>query len=536
MKSYNILSINFNHDGSAVIISDGKISAFLNTERFSKKKKHPGIRRVDLYNLLGQAGLDLKDLDMVILCNINSMDSPDVPILHGSSLKETWLDFWVHHSMEKVMIDCVEIPCLINPNHHLLHCSLAYFTSPFDEAICFSWDPTGYGVFIGTRNKIRQVKYELKRYNSCRWYEKAAVSLFGTGIIGAGKVMGLAPYGSSGKEKNLLTDQITSLEQLYQQSENGHSIFVEENGQRLNATLAFNVQQIMDSQLSVVLDDLYEIARENGIEANLCLGGGGALNSVTNQIAFENSKFRKLHIHPASGDDGTSIGAGLYYWFDYLNNERRKFSNMEMMYSVLTYEDSIESLLNSPQYKDMFILDRTVDYIEKTAKLIANNKIIGWFQDSSEIGPRSLGNRSILADPRNPEMRDILNQKVKFRENFRPFAPSVLNEHAEKWFGLKDSPFMLRVCTVQGKGVPSISHIDNTARIQTVRSEDNPNFYQLIKCFNEITGIPLVINTSFNVKGQPIVETPEDAINCFINTPFDFLVFKNIIVEKKYTC
>lgn len=201
------------------------------------------------------------------------------------------------------------------------------------------------------------------------------------------------------------------------------------------------------------------------------------------------------------------------------------------MYSVLSYEDSIESILSS-QFKDMFVIDRSFNYIAKTDRYIANNKIVAWFQDSSKIGPRALGNRSILADPRNPEMKETLNSKVKFRESFRPFAPSVLNEYAEKWFGLKDSPFMLRVCNVLEQGVPSITHIDKTARIQTVKVEDNPNFYQLIKCFHEISGVLLLINTSFNIKGEPIAETPQDAINCFLNTPIDVLVFKNIITEK----
>jgi carbamoyltransferase len=531
MKSYNILSVNFNHDGSAIILSDGKIKAFVNTERFSKKKKHPGIRKEDLYNLLDQAGLGLKDIHVAILCNLNNMDSPDIPILHGSSLKETWPDFWVYHSMEKMLIDGVEVSCMINPHHHLLHCSLAYFTSPFDEAICFSWDPTGYGAFIGKKNKIQRLPYKLRPFNSCLWYEKTAVSLFGTGILGAGKVMGLAPYGGQEQEVETLFE-IGTLDELYRRSGNGNAVILREEGRELNATLAFNVQKIMDVQLSRVLNELYEIAQKEGIRANLCLSGGGALNSVSNQLAFENSMFDRIHIHPASGDDGTAIGAALYYWFDRLGNERREFSNRELMYSILTYEDSIEDILSKPRYRELLIVERSPDYIARTAALLADNKIVGWFQDSSEIGPRALGNRSILADPRNPEMKEILNRRIKFRENFRPFAPAVLNEHAEKWFGLKDSPFMLRVCRVLEQGAPAISHVDNTARIQTISREDNLNFYELISAFHAITGVPLLINTSFNTKGQPIVESAADAIECFLHIPLDALVFKNIILRK----
>jgi carbamoyltransferase len=180
----------------------------------------------------------------------------------------------------------------------------------------------------------------------------------------------------------------------------------------------------------------------------------------------------------------------------------------------------------------MVTIDSSPDYIAKTAGHIAEGKIIAWFQGPSETGPRALGNRSILADPRNPDMKDILNSRVKFREGFRPFAPSVLNEYAEEWFGLKDSPFMLRVCNVLKAGIPSVSHVDYTARIQTVTKEDNPNYYDLIKSFNDITGVPLLLNTSFNIKGESIVETPQDALNCFLNTDVDILVFRNTLLKK----
>jgi carbamoyltransferase len=533
MQQEHILSINFNHDGSAVILSHGNISAFLNTERFSKKKKHPGIRREDLDHLLNQAGLTLRDIGLVILCNINNMDSPDIPHLYGTTLKETWLKLWVNQTQDQCMIDDIEIPCLVNPPHYLLHCALAYYTSPFDEAISFSWDPTGWGVYIGRKNKFKRVDYQLKRYNTCAWYALAAQHLFGTGIIGAGKVMGLAPYGEPAGEHKVVYGQVTNMQEVFAMSVNGHASYVEERGEKLNATIAYHAQQMMEFQLAAVFGELHEICREHGIAPNICLGGGGALNSVANQVAFEQSRFEKIHIHPASGDDGTAMGAALYYWYDQLNNEKKVFSNREIMYSVATYEDTLGQILSRPEYQDKLVVEQCSDYIEKTAQYIAENKIIGWFQGPSEIGPRSLGNRSILADPRNPDMKEVLNRKIKFRENFRPFAPSVLNEHAEEWFGLKDSPFMLRVCKVLSENVPSVSHVDQTARIQTVSREDNASFYQLIKCFYEITGVPVLINTSFNTRGEPIVETPQDGLDCFLNNPMDVLVFKNMIIRKK---
>jgi carbamoyltransferase len=532
MTNVNLLSINFNHDGSAAIISEGRIKAFVNTERFSKKKKHPGIRKQDLDNLLKQSGLALEDIGIVLLCNIHNMDSPDVPFLYGSNLKETWLPFWVNQTLDRVILDGVQLPCIINPDHHLLHCSLAYFTSSFEEAICFSWDPTGYGVFIGRNKTIQKTSYRIKQYNSCNWYANVATNLFGTGIMGAGKVMGLAPYGSPGKDCRNCPSELANLHDLYEVSENGNAIYVNEGEKSFNATLAFNIQHIMEVQLTSILKDLAGIARDNNISANLCLGGGGALNSVANQLAFQQSEFKQIHIHPASGDDGTAIGAGLWYWFDRLQNERRSFANREMMYSVLSYDDAVENTLRSFKYKGSFTIEPTMDYISLTAKYLSEGKIIGWFQNSSEIGPRALGNRSILADPRNPDMKRILNARVKFREGFRPFAPSVLNEYADEWFGLSDSPFMLRVCNVLKDDIPAVSHVDQTARIQTVRKEDNFNYYQLIDSFNKITGVPVLINTSFNIKGEPIVETPEDAIECFLNTELDVLVFKNIVLTK----
>jgi carbamoyltransferase len=532
MQTINILSINFNHDGSAVIVSNGKIKAFINTERFSRKKKHPGIRKVDLDNLLQQAGIQLTDVSMVLLCNIHNMDSDDMLTLYGTRLKETWFHFWVNQTLDKVIIEGVELPCIINPEHLLLHAALSFYTSPFDEAICFSWDPTGYAVYEGRKNRMARINYRIRGYNMCHWYNEVAISLFGTGVIGAGKVMGLAPYGDPGEGGRIEYNKLSGLKGLYEQSGNGHAIFVDESEKKLNATLAFNVQHMMESQLCSIVDELYEIARQRAVEPNLCLGGGAALNSVANQVAFQNSKFKNLYIHPASGDDGTPIGAALHYWFHQLNNERVKYANREIMYSVLSYEDSIESALALPQFKDRLIVERSTDYIAKSARYIVDGKIIAWFQDASEIGPRALGNRSILADPRNANMKDILNSRVKFREGFRPFAPSVLNEHAEKWFGLKDSPFMLRVCEVMQSCIPAVTHVDNTARIQTVTEDDNPNFYRLISCFYEYTGVPLLINTSFNIKGESIVETPEDAINCLLNTEIDYLVFNNLIVKK----
>jgi carbamoyltransferase len=350
--------------------------------------------------------------------------------------------------------------------------------------------------------------------------------------VGAGKVMGLAPYGISENHTDIPYAKFGTPEDLYSYSENAHSNYLYEEGKSLNATAAFNIQQLMEMQLENVLTDLYEMAVREKVEPNICISGGGALNSVANQVAFARSKFDRLHIHPASGDDGTAVGAALWYWYDQLDHPKGIFSNREIMYSVASYDQALEEVLGQRAYKEKIRVEKREDFIDIAASYLAQGKIIGWFQGSSEVGPRALGNRSILADPRNPEMKDILNKKVKFREAFRSFAPSVLNEHAEEWFGLKDSPFMLRVCTVLKDEIPAVTHVDGTARIQTVTPADNPNYYRLIDSFYHLTGVPVLLNTSFNIKGLPIVETPKDAIDCFLDTEMDVLVFENMIILK----
>lgn len=523
----HILSINFNHDGSGVILSGGKIAAYVNTERFSRHKKHPGIRTAELQQLLTQAGLTLTQIDAVIFNNLG-MNYPEVIRRHGTDFKSTWLKFKI--SGQHVTIEGVKLPLMPTIGHFMMHNSLAYFTSPFDSAMTFSVDPVGFNAHLGQGNKLNFTQHFLPYvFNANHAYVNASCALFDDALYSAGKVMGLAPYGEIKGD----IPPVINPQKPYKEIHNGaqsQPVYVREGKQKLNARLAYLTQDYLEHSLTQTLDRLYDVAMSEGIEPNLCLCGGTALNSVANQVAFERSKFEHLHLHPACGDDGTAIGAALYYWHHVFDNPRQTFSNKELMYSPKHYDDDIDKALWL--YRDKISVDERDDYINKTAELIADGHIIGWFQGGSEIGPRALGNRSIIADPRNPEMKDRLNNHVKFREGFRPFAPSVLNEHAQEWFGLKDSPFMLRVCTVLKESVPAITHHDHTARIQTVTEHDNPKYYDLIKAFYQHTQVPIVINTSFNVKGEPVVETPIDAIQCFLNSGIDYLVFENKIIKK----
>src|SRR6266700_2937050 len=524
-----ILAINFNHDGSAALLADGKLAGYVCTERFSRKKKHPGLREEDLDELLSQAGLQLGDVDHVMLCNLHLMDSPDIVYLHGSDLKETWFEFWLNQRFDRVIIRGIHIPCTVNPDHHTLHASAAYYTSPFEAAVTLAIDPIGCRLFVGRGNQLQQMERGYDEwFNANIGYTLAGTEMFGSGVVGAGKVMGLAPYGQP-PDGRVETDwkNIVTFRQMSELAAK-NPVNVRVGDRELNATVAYYIQLGLEYQLSAVLDDLALVCRRNGLGLDLCMSGGTALNAVANQLCFERSEFRRLHFYPACGDDGTAIGAALWHWHHVLRMPRGSYQAAGLMYSVRDYSArdvgaALESAVAG--HPGRLVITRANDYIERAARLLATGAIVGWFDGASEVGPRALGHRSILADPRDPGMKDRLNARVKFREHFRPFAPSVLNEHALAWFGLDGSPFMLRACPVLRPEVPAITHIDGTSRIQTVTAADNPAFYQLIGWFHRLTGVPLVLNTSLNTKGMPIDETPADALATLLGSGLDYLVF-----------
>jgi carbamoyltransferase len=528
-----ILSVNFNHDGAAAILVDGELAGFVCTERYSRLKKHPGLREEDLDELLDQAGIELADVDHALLCNLHNMDSPDVATLHGSDLKQTWLEFWVNQRNDRVRIRGLELPCTVNPDHHLLHASAAYYSSPFETGVSLAIDPLGCRAFVGRANKL----YALGRgyddwFNANVGYTHVAEYLFSSSIVGAGKVMGLAPYGAPAVAgEDVAWKGIATFAELLELASQD-PVYVEVGGKGLNATLAYYVQLGLQLQLSAVLTDLAEVCRRNSIGLNLCLSGGTALNAVANDLCFAESEFTGLHLHPACGDDGTAIGAALWYWHHKLGNPRRSAPPPpRLMYGVRSYSQAdVDNAIAAagPRLR----VTRGGDYIERAARLLADRAVVGWFDGPSEVGPRALGHRSILADPTDPTVKDRLNATIKFREHFRPFAPSVLNTHAQEWFGLRDSPFMLRACPVRRPDLPAITHVDGTSRIQTVEPADNPAYHALISRFHELTGVPLVLNTSLNTKGYPIDETPADALRTLLATELDYLIFPGTIVGK----
>jgi carbamoyltransferase len=528
-----ILAVNFNHDGAGALLVEGRLAGWVCTERGSRLKKHPGLREADLDDLLDQAGIGIADIGHVLLCNLHNMDTPDVEQLHGSDLKETWLEFWVNQRNDEVLLRGRRIPCTVNPDHHLLHAAAAFYTSPFDDAAVLAIDPTGCRAFAGRGERL----YPLRRgydswFTAAVGYTHAAVELFGTAIVGAGKVMGLAPYGAPEGEPPDL-GHVCDFASLMEVS-NARPVPVEVEGRVLNAALAHNIQYGLELQLGGALADLAAVARRNGIAPNLCLAGGTALNATANQRCFAASGFDRLHLHPACGDDGTAIGAALWFWHHELGRPRRRHGNPELMFGVRTYRAAeIDAAVAAAAGPAGLTVTRTSDVAAHAARLIAGGDTVGWFDGAAEIGPRALGHRSILADPRSPTMRHRLNAEVKFREQFRPFAPSVLNEHAAACFGLTDSPFMLRMSDVLAPGLPAITHVDGTSRIQTVEAADCPGLHAVISAFAALTGTPLVLNTSLNSKGRPIDETPADALATLLASGLDHLAFPGVLVSKR---
>jgi carbamoyltransferase len=357
--------------------------------------------------------------------------------------------------------------------------------------------------------------------------------------------MGLAPYGTvdpgaraaleqlcgGGVPRERVPELLSTITSLAER----HPAFVVEGQARWNATRASLVQEALEISLSGCLEELFERAwsriapcREG---LGLCLSGGTALNSVANEKCFARSQFDDLYLHPACGDDGTAIGAALYHWHHVLGNPKLPHDSREAMYGVRTYPASrVDRALAAAELD----VTRTEAYVERAADALVRGAIVGWFNGASELGPRALGHRSIVCNPTLPHMKDVINQRVKFRERFRPFAPTVLAEHAEAWFGIAESPFMLRVSPVLKDGVPAVTHHDGTARPQTIRVDDDPSFHALVSAFFKRTGVPMVLNTSFNVAGEPIVETPEDAVRSFLACDMDVLVFENTVVTKRH--
>jgi carbamoyltransferase len=577
------------HDSAACLLRDGEIVAAAQEERFSRKKGDERFPRLALEYCLREAGITMAD--------VGHVGFYDKPLLKFERILETYLavapkgfrsflmagPLWVK---EKLFTDR-ELRAalggydglLLYAEHHESHAASAFFPSPFEEAAILTMDGVGEwataSVGVGKGNDL-QITRELRWPDSLGLLYSAFTYYTGFKVnSGEYKVMGLAPYGEP-KYVDLIYEHLVdlrddgsfSLNQKYFGYLDGLTMtspaFDELFGGPPRTPETNLTQKEMDlaRSVQVVTEDIMlamarSVHAETGLE-NLCLAGGVALNCVGNGRLLREGPFKNLWIQPAAGDAGGALGVAQLAWHRYLKRPRRVTPGKDTMRGAYLgpsfAPDEIEAFLEKTgaAYQR---LDRET-MLSRVAGLLADEKIVGWFNGRMEFGPRALGGRSILGDPRSPRMQAQMNLKIKFREGFRPFAPSVLRDHASEWFELDaESPYMLLVAPVKRErqipmpegasrlwgieqlnvvrsDIPAVTHIDYSARIQTVSRETNPDYYDLIDAFRVLTGCPVVVNTSFNVRGEPIVCTPEDAYRCFMRTHIDCLVLGPFLLEK----
>ena len=585
----------FYHDSAACILQDGKIIAAAQEERFTRIKHDSSYPYNSIEFVLEYSNLKLSEVDDIVFF--------EKPFLKFERLLETYVAFaprgfmsfkeaipiWIKEKLfqKKILFDNLKRhdkdynsdSNIFFSEHHLSHAASAFFPSPFKKAVILTADGVGEWatttVAIGDGNKL-DIKKEIHFPHSLGLLYSAFTYYTGFKVnSGEYKLMGLAPYGNPIYEQkikkiiDIKEDGTFRLDQKYFNYATGFTMtnnkFDDLFGQKqrdseneeitqFHMDIAASIQKITEE---IMIKLSRSIRKEYGIK-NLCLAGGVALNCVANGKIINEKIFENIWIQPAAGDAGGALGAALALWHIDQNNKRDVNLNDDMHGSYLgpNYsQNEIEKELSKNGAK-FEVLDNE-DLINSTANNLSNEKAIGWFQGRMEFGPRALGNRSILGDPRSEKMQKDLNLKVKFRESFRPFAPSILKEDLKDWFELEiDSPYMLLVANINSKKkikmnehqkklfgieklnikrseIPAVTHVDYSARIQTVNKHTNSRFYKLINKFKEITGCPILVNTSFNIRGEPIVNTPLDAFNCFMSNDLDFLVIGNCVLDKK---
>ena len=595
MKS--ILGISaFYHDSAASIIIDGKIIAAAQEERFTRKKHDSSYPFNAVEFVLKYTGLKLIEIDQIVFY--------EKPFLKFERLLETYVAFapkgfksfsrampiWLKEKLfqKKMIIDKLkehdqnffDENKIFFSEHHLSHAASAFYPSPFEEAIILTADGVGEWatttVAVGKGNELK-MKKEIHFPHSLGLLYSAFTYFTGFKVnSGEYKLMGLAPYGRPIYEEKIINNLIDIKEDgtfrldqsffnyatgLTMINENFEKLFGQKSRDGENEKITQFHMDVAASIQKVTEDIMLKIAKslrnEFGLK-NLCLAGGVALNCVANGKILKEKIFENIWVQPASGDAGGSLGAALALWYTEQNNPR-----------IINLEDDMQGSYLGPKYSQTeiekklsslgakFTVYNDEEIINHTSENLSKGYAIGWFQDRMEFGPRALGNRSIIADARSHTMQKNLNLKVKYRESFRPFAPSIIRDDLSEWFEMNvDSPYMLFVSKVnknkcktmndeekklfgidklniKRSEIPAVTHIDYSARIQTVHKKTNLKYHKLITKFKEITGCPVIVNTSFNVRGEPIVNTPEEAYNCFMGTELDSLVIGNCLLLKK---
>lgn len=585
----------FYHDSAAALVEDGHIVAAAQEERFTRKKHDARFPRFAAAYCLAEAGIKLEDVDYVAFY--------DKPFLKFERLLETYVAFaprgfasfrmaiplWLREKLFQKSLLRTELERLgdghfdverhlLFAEHHQSHAASAFFPSPFEEAAVLTMDGVGEwattSVGFGRGNHLEMLR-EIHFPHSLGLLYSAFTYYTGFKVnSGEYKVMGLAPYGEP-KYASLILDHLINLKPdgsfrldlsyfdyctgLRMTNEKFHALFggpprpPEEWITQRDMDLSASIQAVTEE---VVLRLTRSLARDTGA-TNLCLAGGVALNCVANGKVLRDGKFKRLWIQPAAGDAGGAVGAALcaYHLFKGQSRQPEPADAMRGSFLGPSYSrGDIETRLR--EIGAVFETVNDEELIERTASALAEGKAVGWFQGRMEFGPRALGARSILGDPRAPAMQSVLNLKVKYRESFRPFAPSVLREDVAEWFELEDdSPYMLLVAdvvkhrrrtmtpaenalfgidklNVARSEIPAVTHVDYSARVQTVHRETNPRYHALLTRFKEHTGCAVLVNTSFNVRGEPIVLTPEDAFRCFMGTEIEVLAAGNCYLVK----
>ncbi len=600
-KNY-ILGISaYYHDSAACLVHDGKIIAAAQEERFTRKKHDKSFPKHSIDYCFDEAKINFN--------NITFIGFYDKPFLKFERILETYLSeaplgfksfsnaipIWIKEKLflKKTLIDnfsnfynikdksLIESKILF-AEHHVSHSASAFYPSPFNSSAILTMDGVGEWVTTsigyGDNNKINFLK-EIHFPHSLGLLYSAFTYFSGFKVnSGEYKLMGLAPYGKP-IYKKLIKKEIIDIKEdgsfklnmkyfnytvgLTMTNSKFDNLFKrkprkpDSNITQFEMDLAKSIQEVIEEVILKLVKTTKKITNSD----NLVLAGGVALNCVANSKIIKQNKFRNVWVQPASGDAGGALGVAQHIYYNYLNNNRKVDSNkndlMNGSFLGKNYTNSeIKHFLNSK--KIIYVEYQSEEkFIEEISNYIISGKVIGWHQGRMEFGPRALGNRSIIADPRNKKMQKILNEKIKFRESFRPFAPSILKEELKNYFHFSnvDSPYMLFVANLKKEFrlnqadqkklfgleklnfvrslLPAITHVDFSSRIQTVDKKTNPKFYKLLKNFGKKTGYPILVNTSFNIRGEPIVCSPEDAYNCFIKTNMDILALGNFIISKK---
>ena len=556
------------HDSSAAILKDGKVSAAVEEERFSRKKFDDDFPKQAINWCLKESGISSKNLDSVAFY--------DKPVLKFERLLDNyiavaprglysfldvipkWLHkrLWVKDEISKHLKDFNGE--IIFPEHHMSHAAHAFFTSPFDEAAILTvdgvgeWTTASFGTAYDTTIKLTN---DIRWPHSVGLFYSAFTYFLGFKVNeGEYKLMGLSAYGKP-KYYDLIMENLVDVKNdgsihlnmkyfsfTYDKvmtNQKFSDLFgipprkEDSKAGQIHYDIAASAQLVLED---ILLKMVNHVHKKTGM-VNLCFGGGVALNGVANYRILKEGPFENIHIPPSPGDGGSAVGCAQYLYYCHNKNKRMMEDNVERIKNNIFVgpshsNDEIKSFLDINKIDYKFL--ETNSLLQTVAKLIVEGNVVGWYQGKMEWGPRALGNRSIIADPRNAKMKDILNEKIKHRESFRPFAPCILEEYTSEYFDVDvSSPYMLLVAPVKKpERIPAVTHVDGTARLQTVSKDINSLFYNLITEFYKITGVPVLINTSMNVRGEPIVDTPEQAYNMIVKTDMDYIVMGDYIIKK----